>query len=344
MANQIFVLNTVAASAADLSRLGASRVKVTGDTQGFLRKHVESIKVKPFVVETLADIDVTATASPAANTTYRFLIEQEDAYTGGKKYYPVEYYAQAGVTATILGNALAALVQSHIDKSGLEATATAITSGNGGVTVAGVAGSAVVAVVQPINMTVASGWAVVNATSTDFAAVAATGVVTVEVASTSGLVVGQLHNITWTGSETINGKAGTTGTILRVSAILSGPARVQYIAETISADITGADGTLQRVASEEEGAGADIIAERGITGGGSPNVDIVSTNVYHEVIVKGGEPSGNSLSVENFSPFEKHYFISSTASAANALTLLTQFEYVEQYLDSAGTAVDPLLL
>jgi hypothetical protein len=62
-------------------------------------------------------------------------------------------------------------------------------------------------------------------------------------------------------------------------------------------------------------------------------VDIVSTNVYHEVIVKGGEPSGNTLSQQDFSPFEKHYFISSTASAANALTLLTQFEYVEQYLE-----------
>ena len=341
MANQIFVLNTVAASAADLSRLGGSRVKVTGDTQGFLRKHVESIKVKPFVVETLADIDVTATASPAANTTYRFLIEQEDAYTGGKKYYTVEYYAQAGVTATILGNALAALVQSHIDKSGLEATATAITSGNGGVTVGGVAGAAVVAVVQPINMTVANALASGASSAAGCDATASTATLVVTLASTTGVAVGQLHYLTWTGAQLINGKTGTVGTILRVSAFTANTS-ITYIAETISANIVNETSTWLLIPTEAEGTGADIIAERGITGGGSPNVDIVAANVYQEVIVKGGEPSGNSLSVENFAPFEKHYFINS--GDADAAALITQFEYVEQYLDSAGTAVDPLLL
>lgn len=342
-ANINIVVNSPA-GAADLTRPGGGRVLVTGDSKGFLRPKVKSIVVKPFIVETLADIDVTSTASPAANTTYSFVIEQESAESqqnNSPKRFLVQYVAPTGVTATILGNALAAIVQGFIDSGELQATSTAITSGNGGVTVGGVAGKPLVKVIQPSNVTVASGWATVNSTSTDFAAVAATKTVTVEVASTSGLVVGQLHYITWTGSETINGKTGTQGTILRVSAILSGPARVQYVAQAVSADITGEDGTLQRVASEAVGLGSDLIAERGIVG---QNADIVAATVYHEVVVDYLEPSGSTMTVEDGAPITKHYFIDGTNTPANGLALLTQFEYVKAYLDSAGSVADPLLL
>lgn len=331
------------AGAADLTRPGQGRVLVTGDSKGFLRPKVNSIKVKPFIVETLADIDVTATAPPAVGTAYKFVIEQESAESQQNKQ-PKRYYITVVATstnATVFGNQVTAAVQGLIDSGELEATATVITSGNGGVTVGGVAGKPLVKVIQPVNMTVASGWAVVSSTSTDFAAVAATKVVTVEVAATTGLAVGQLHRVTWTGSETINGKTGTQGATLRVSAILSGPARVQYVAQSVSADITGADGTLQRIASEAEGLGSDLIAERGIVG---QNADIVAATVYHEVVVDYLEPTGDTMTKEEGSPILKSYFIDATNTPANGLALLTQFEYVNAYLNSAGNAADPLLL
>lgn len=342
--NANIVVNTVAASGADLTRPGGGRVLVTGDSKGFLRPKVKSIAIKPFIVETIADIDVTATASPTAATTYGFIIEQASADSQMNdlpKKFSVQVFTSIGVTATILGNALAAAVQGYIDSGELLATATAITSGNGGVTIGGVAGAPLVKVVQPVAMTAASGYAIVASTSTDFAAVAATKVVIVEVAATTGLVVGQLHNVTWTGAETINGRTGTQGAVLRVSAILSGPARVQYMAQSVSANITGEDGTLQRVASEAVGLGTDLVAERGIVG---QNAAIVTTDTYHEVIVDYLEPTGSTMTQEDGTPIEKHYFINATASAANALALLTQFGYVRGYLNSAGSAADPLLL
>ena len=342
-ANVNIVVNAPAASGADLTRPGQGRVLVTGDSKGFLRPKVKSIKVNPFIVETLADIDVTATATPAVGTAYKFVIEQASSESQQNNQ-PNRYYITVVATstsATVFGNQVTAAVQGLIDSGALQATATAITSGNGGVTIAGVADKPLVQVFQGVNMTIANGWTVVSSTSTDFAAVAATKTVTVEVASTSGLAVGQLHLVKWTGAETINGKTGTVGAILRVSAILTGPARVQYVAQAVSANITGADGTVQRVASEAEGKGSDLIAERGIVG---QNADIVAATVYHEVVVDYLEPTGETQTKEEGSPILKSYFIDASTSAANALDLLTQFEYVNGYLDSAGSAADPLLL
>lgn len=343
-ANVNIVVNAPAASGADLTRPGQGRVLVTGDSKGFLRPKVKSIKISPFIVETLADIDVTATATPAVGTAYKFVIEQASAESQQNNQ-PNRYYITVVATSTnttVFGNQVAAAVQGLIDSGELKASVTAIASG---ATILGLAGEPLLKVIQPVNMTVASGWAVVPSTSTDFAAVAATKTVTVEVGSTSGLAVGQLHLVKWTGAETINGKTGTVGAILRVSAILTGPARVQYVAQAVSANITGADGTVQRVASEAEGKGSDLIAERGIVG---QNADIVAADVYHEVVVDYLEPTGETQTKEEGSPIQKSYFINTNDGAsplgANALALLTQFEYVNGYLNSAGSAADPLLL
>jgi len=343
-----FVINSVAATAGDLTRAGNGLVLVTGDTVGFLRPKVSSISLKYFIVETLADIDVTVTASLAANTQYRFLISQTQPGSMNEQLpqrLTVDLSFPTVPSSATAGAAFAAAVQGFIDSGQLFATATAITSGNGGVTIAGVANYGLVTVSQPINMTVASGLASGASTSTDFSGVAATGVLTMEVASTSGLLVGQLHEIGWTGNtELINGRTAAQKAIVRVSAILSAPARVQYQAQSLSADFTGDDATYQLLATEASGYGADIIAKRNITGGGDPNVDIVSTSTYHEVVVTGLTPSGSTLTVGDGSPYERHYFINATASASDALLLMTQFSYVEQWLNSGGTAVDPLLL
>jgi hypothetical protein len=251
-------------------------------------------------------------------------------------------------SSAVAGAAFAAAVQGFIDSGQLFATATAIvTPGAEGVNILGLATYGLITVSQPVNMSVASALASGSSTSTDFSGVAATGVLTMEVASTSGLVVGQLHEIGWTGNtELINGRTAAQKAIVRVSAILSAPARVQYQAQKLSANFTGDDATYQLLATEASGLGADIIAKRGITGGGDPNVDIVSTSTYHEVVVSGLTPSGSTMTVGDGSPYERHYFVSTVdaGSNSNALDLMTQFSYVEQYLDSAGTAVDPLLL
>jgi hypothetical protein len=131
---EYYVINTVAATAGDITQPSQGRVKVTGDTEGFLRRDVSSIVVKKFIVETLQVSTVTATATPAAGTTYQFIIEQEDA-NGKMQRLPIIYYATTGVTATILGTAITAGVQAYIDSGKLQATAVVITSGNGGVTV-----------------------------------------------------------------------------------------------------------------------------------------------------------------------------------------------------------------
>jgi len=73
-------------------------------------------------------------------------------------------------------------------------------------------------------------------------------------------------------------------------------------------------------------------------------VSVVAANVYHEVVVYGGEPSGKTQTVTDFAPFEKHYFVSSTGSAANALLLTDRFEEIEAYYGAGVTTADPLLL
>lgn len=341
-----YVINTVAATAGDLTRPGNGLVLVTGDTVGFLRPKVSSISLKYFIVETLADIDVTVTASLAANTQYRFIVSQSQAGSmNGElpRFLTVDISFPTVPSSAVAGAAFAAAVQGFIDAGQLFATSTAITSGNGGVTILGLATYGLIKVSQPINMTVASQLASGASSAAGCDAVAATATLTVTLASTTGVAVGQLHYITWTGSQLINGLTGTQGVILRVSAFTANTSIV-YIADTISATITNETSTWVLLATEASGLGADIIAKRNVVGGGNPNVDIVAANTYHEVVVSGLTPSGSTMTVGDGSPFEKHYYISATGSAANALLLMTQFSYVEQYLNSAGTAADPLLL
>lgn len=335
-----FVINTVAATAGDLSIPSQGRVKVTGDTEGFLRRDASSIVVKKFIVETLQVSAVTATATPVAGTTYRFIMEQEDA-NGDIQRLPVDYYAGTGVTATILGTAITASVQAHIDSGKLQATAVVITSGNGGVTITALTGYPVIRFKQPIAMTVAT--SLENRASSGNLSRSSL-VLTMLEGDTSAFAVGQLVKLTgWTGGATLNGKTATEGVILRVDSI-SANTNVKYVIEAYVGTISAAVCTFEILATNATGIGADLTADRSITGGGDPNVDIVAANVYHEVIVTAGEPSGSTMTVTDFAPFESHYFISSTGSASNALLLTDRFEEVEQYFVAGGTTVDPALL
>lgn len=337
---EYYVINTVAATAGDITQPSQGRVKVTGDTEGFLRRDVSSIVVKKFIVETLQVSTVTATATPAAGTTYQFIIEQEDA-NGKMQRLPIIYYATTGVTATILGTAITAGVQAYIDSGKLQATAVVITSGNGGVTVTALTGYPVIRFSQPIAMTVAS-----SLPSRAFSGnLSRSGLVLTSLeADTSDFAVGQLVKLTaWTGGATLNGKTAAEGVILRVDSITTNT-NVKFVIETYSGTISAAVSTFEILASNATGIGADLIADRSITAGGYPSVSVVAANVYHEVIVYGGEPSGKTQTVTDFAPFEKHYFVSSTGSAANALLLTDRFTEIEKYYNIGAVTTDPLLL
>ncbi len=336
---QNFVINTVAATAGDITQPAQGRVLVTGDTEGFLRRDVDSITVKKFLVEELQISTVTATAAPAAGTTYSYLLEQE---VGGEvlSHY-MEYYAPSGVTAAILGAAFEAGVQSLIDAGQLFATAAEITSGNGGVTITALTGYPVIRLKQANNVTFASSLAA----GTSSGNLSYSGLtVTMLQNPTAAFEVGNLVKLSaWTGGATINGKLAAEGAILRVDTLTTDTS-LTFEALEVSGTITAATCSYELIASNATGIGADLTADRGITGGGDPNVDIVAANVYHEVVVSGGEPSGSTMTVGDVAPFSKHFFISSTGSASNALLLTDRFEEIAAWYGAGVTTADPLLL
>jgi hypothetical protein len=328
------------AGAADLTRPGQGRVLVTGDSKGFLRPKVKSIKVKPFIVETRANIRVAATATPAVGTAYKFVIEQASAESQQNNQ-PKRYYFTVVSTSTVAATFAAqvtAAVQGLIDSGELDATVTAYTSGNGGVDILGAANAGLLSVIQPVNMTVTS----LLTSATMGTGLTFSGLVaTLTVAASSAYPIGSLIKVTtWTGGGLINGKTATEGVILRVA---SHPLATTLTAVALSqsGSFTGSGQVIQLVASEAEGKGSDLIAERGIVG---QNADIVAATVYDEVVVDYLEPTGETQTKEEGSPILKSYFIDASTSAANALALRTQFEYVNGYLDSAGSVADPLLL
>lgn len=339
--NQYFILNSVAASAADLTTPGGGRVLVTGDTQGFLRPKVDSFKINRFIAETLAVKTIAATAAVAAGTTYRFGIKQQlGTEINGVETLYIDYLAPTGVTATIFRNAVTAMVQGLIDSGKLQATAVAYTSGNSGVTITALTGYPVIDIVQPLAMTVTSGLASGASSAAGCDAVAATATLTVTLASTTGVAVGQLHYLTWTGAQLINGFTGTQGVTLRVSAFTVNTSIV-YVATTISATITNETSTWQLMNSFATGLGSQLIAA-GITSGGDPSVDVTSSNVYHEVVVTGGEPSGQDMTLYPVMPFAKHYYINS--GDGDALDLVARFVEVSKYYGAGVVTTDPALL
>lgn len=333
MSIQKIVINAPAATAGDLTTPGGGRVNVTGDPNGFLRNKVEEISLQYFNPEVLES--VTITAVPAANTDYEFYIEQDVDGSVIPNKVLVAVSTVASPTDTALAAALTANVQAFIDSGQIKATAAASTSGGSGVvTITGLTGYKPFRIFQKKNVTQASLLLNVASTSTDFSGVAATGVITMEVAATTGAAVGQIHHVTWTGNtETINGSLGTVGTKLRVSALLSGPARIQYIADSISADFTGDDSVSQLVATYPRVKGSDLIAQ-GVD-------DAVAANVYHQVIVKNKQESGDTLTVAGHQEFEKHYYI---LNDANGLLLMARFKEVKLWFAAGGSTVDPNLM
>ena len=345
--SKYIVLNSVAGTAGDLTTPGQGRVVVTGDPKGFKRPDVTEIAVLPFINETLEVVRVTASAAPAANTTYSFLLEQDlvgiSSNSVPKRQALVSLTTGASApSATNFGIALAAVVQGLIDSNQFEVSVAAHASGNGGCDITALTGHATFRVLQAVNVAGVSTLASGSSTSADFSSSGTT--ITMEVASSAAFAVGKMVTLSgWTGGALINGRDEAQGVTLRVSAILSGPARIQFVAETIDVAISGEDSDYQIVASNSRGLGSQYIAN-GITAGGSPSVSVIATDVYHEVVVKGGEFAGKSQAQADLAPIETHYLISSTTDTAEALLLLARFVEVKNYYGAGVTTVDPLLL
>jgi hypothetical protein len=344
--DQIFVLNTVQAAAADLSTPGNGVVLVTGDVKGFVRGDVDSIKVLPHKAETSQIVDVTATASPAANTEYSFRIVQNVDEVQVIR--AVHYKTGASApTASAFGTALAAAVQAVADEGGLQISVAAITSGNGGVKIQGASGYPLVSAIQANGLTIAAGLVTTAGVtrpivSTGNLAVVSGLTLKFGQSTTAAFAVGQtLYLSGWNSAYVINGKSDVEGTYVRVSAI-SANTHVEFIAESVSGTIGTATTDLSIIPQEAAGTGA-VLAKRVITGGGNPNVDIVSTNSYHEVVVSGGQFAGQSKQQKDLAPIVKRYFVNDTASVTNANALLVRFKQVEQWL-AAGGSFDPLLM
>jgi len=333
------ILNTVAATAGDLTTPGQGVVKVTGDLQGFKRGDVDEIAVLPFVNETLEIVRVTAAAAPAANTTYQFTIEQ--TVLGKKKQALVSYFTGATTpSASAFGIAITAVLQGLINSNQLEVSAVAHATGNGGVDITALTGYAVFYVKQLSGVVAAS----TLATATSSGNLSASGTtITMAQNPTAAFTVGSLVKLSgWTGTAVINGRTAAQGVTLRVATIVANT-NVTFTASTVTGSITAAVTTYALIASQSRGLGQSFI-DLGFIAGGSPSVSVVAANAYHEVVVKGGSFAGKSMAQEDLAPLDTRYLISSTASAANALLLLARFVEVKNYFGPGVTTVDPLLL
>ena len=332
-APEVVVLNTVAASSADLS---VANGFVSISTSRFRRKDVadNAIALGYFLVETAESKNVYV-ATPVAGTEYRFVIEQEQ---DGEVKEIFVTYTPSTATGASFATGLTAAVQAKITGGQLKATASAYNTGSlYGVTIVGATGYPVFRVLQtnPSTLTVSSNLA----SGTSSGNLSASGTtLTLAQGTTTAFAVGQTVKLSgWTGSAVINGRTAAQGVELRVSVVTASTS-LTFICDTISGSISAATADYEILAQAQQGSGSSLITLFGSDKG------IVSTNVYHIVNVYGLDSSnGNSSYTKNPVPFQKVYLINSTASAANALALMVRIGQVKNWLASGGS-FDPALL
>jgi len=332
--DQIFVINTVQAAAADLSTPGQGKVLVTGDTKGFIRGDVDSITVLPHKAETAKRV-LVAPVAISANTEYSFRLVQ--TIDGVQVIRPVHY--KTGSSAPSAGNfaiALAAAAQAVVDEGQLNVVVTVSTND---VLITGGAGNPLFDAIQPTGLTITADPATETATVTP---THSGGVLTITVAASSAYTVGETIRFSgWAGTAVINGYTAAQGVDLRVASKPTGTTITAFI--TLTSGSFGSGNQDISVYPQEAAGTAAVLEQRAITGGGNPNVNIDNTEVYHEVVVSGGQKAGQSKQQKDLAPIVKRYFIADSASIANANALLVRFKQVNNWL-AAGGSFDPLLL
>ena len=341
MGRSYIPLNSVAASAADLT-VGGGKFYITGDPQGITRRYVDSFAINRYRPAVASELRVAATAAVVANTDYSFVVRQDlrgrvDGITTESEALVV-VNSGASTSAAAFGALIAAAATAVGARPEFDFTAAAYTSGNGGVDITGGSSQPVVIIEQPVLMTQSD--LLNGGASSGNASYSGTTITVLHNATGDIVVGGQVTLSGWTGGALVNGRTAAQGVTLPVTAVTANTSFVLE-AKTISGTMSAAVAAFQVIAQEQAGAGSQYIAN-GITAGGNPSVSIVSTNNYHDVVIKGGEVAGTTNGQKDLAEYEKHFLINS--GDADAADLLARIVEVEKYLAAGTTDADPALI
>jgi len=340
MGRSYIPLNSVAASAADLT-VGGGKFTITGDPQGITRRYVDSFAINRYRPAVASELRVAATATVVVGSVYSFVVRQD--LSGKVDGITTESVATVNVTATSavaadFGALIAAAASAVGGRPEFDFTAAAYTSGNGGVDITGGSTQPVVIIEQPLLMTQSD--LLNGGASSGNASYSGTTITVLHNDTTDIVVGGQVTFSGWSGGAIVNGRTAAEGVTLPVTAV---SANTNFVleADSISGTMSAAVAAFQVIAQEQAGAGSQYIAD-GVTAGGNPSVSVVSTNNYHDVVIKGGEVAGSTNGQDDLKPYEKHFLINSGDS--DAADLLARIVEVEKYYAAGTTDADPALI
>lgn len=340
MGRSYIPLNSVAASAADLT-VGGGKFTITGDPQGITRRYVDSFAINRYRPAVASELRLASTATVVVGSLYSFVVRQD--LRGIVDGITTESVATVNVTATsavaaTFGAQIAAAASAVGARPEFDFTASAYTGGNGGVDITGGSSQPVVIIEQPVLLTQSD--LLNSGTSSGNVSSSGTAITVLESDTTDIVVGGQVTITGWESGVVINGVADTASVTLPVTAVTTNTSFVLE-ADSVSATMSGATTDFQVIAQEQAGAGSQYIAD-GVTAGGNPSVSVVSTNNYHDVVIKGGEVAGSTNGQDDLKPYEKHFLINS--GDADAADLLARIVEVKEWFAAGTTDADPNLL
>lgn len=340
MGRSYIPLNSVAASAADLT-VGGGKFYITGDPNGITRRYVDSFAINRYRPAVASELRVAATATVVVGQEYSFIVRQDlrgrvDGITTESK--AIVSVTATSATAATFAAQIAAAATAVGARPDFDFTAAAYTSGNGGVDITGGSSQPVVIIEQPVLMTLSD--LLNGGASSGNASYSGTAITVLHGTTTDIVVGGQVTFSGWSGGAIVNGRTAAEGVTLPVTAVTASTSFV-LAADAITGTMSAAVAAFQVIAQEQAGAGSQYIAD-GITAGGNPSVSIVSTNNYHDVVIKGGEVAGTTNGQKDLAEYEKHFLINS--GDADAKALLARIIEVKKYFSAGATTADPNLL
>lgn len=323
---EVVVLDSVAASAADLSVSGG-KVSITG-MKPFYRSEVpdRAITLDYFLNETVAVENVYASTF-TVGTEYSFYIEQD---VNGVLKNTFISYTPTSTSGSAFATGLTAAVNAAINMNLVEASAATYNSGGDyGVTITALTGYAVLRIVNASSLLTAASNYTAGATTSNGSLSGTTLTLT---KTSHGLSVGDTIKYTWT-SGTLNGLAGSVGIVARVMTVPTSATLTVQVVSSSSYVGTAASSYIQKVASARRGNGADLLAD---------GFAVTSGNTYHTVTISGNDAhNGHTQYTKNPVPFTKILFVNS--GDGDALDLMTRINQVKNWQDGSGN-FDPALM
>ena len=326
-APEVVVLNSVAASAADLT-VSNGKVSITG-MKPFVRKEVDdnAIVLDYFLNETLQVQNVFASTF-TVGTEYSFYIYQD---VNGELQETYISYVPTSTSNSAFATGLTAAVNAAINSGRVKASAATYNSGGDyGTTITALTGYAVFTIEQKKNVSSSSGISPAYGATTSNGSLS--GTVLTLTKTGHGLAVGDLIKYTWT-SGTLNGVAGSVGIVARVMTAATADTLTINVTSSASYVGTAASSFIEKMPSARRGNGADLLAQ---------GYDVTSGNTYHKVTIIGSDAhNGHTQYTKNPVPFQKELFVN--AGDGDALDLMTRINQVKGWLNGSGN-FDPNLL